>query len=212
MKKSEFKTWWESEGLNATWHKEREGIAEVAFQAGISQAATEAAKATGTAVYGCGLGCKCTATFKHGECNADHSELSFKVKNPVCQKCKGTGEQDSGGVYPWGEGINVPCDCEAARQPAPVVAVKTWQERAEDDRAHWSQIDARPYMEQEIRDLRAALAATAAPVLSDEQLDEIWEKLDGAEIIKSDAIINWDRALRRAYARKIIAATNPHKE
>lgn len=38
-----------------------------------------------------------------------------------CIKCKGTGEQDSGGVYPWGEGINIPCDCEAARQPAPAL-------------------------------------------------------------------------------------------
>lgn len=30
----------------------------------------------------------------------------------VCERCKGAGEEDSGGVYPWGEGINVPCQCQ----------------------------------------------------------------------------------------------------
>lgn len=30
-----------------------------------------------------------------------------------CLECKGTGLRDSGGVYPWGEGISVPCDCDA---------------------------------------------------------------------------------------------------
>lgn len=28
-----------------------------------------------------------------------------------CNKCKGTGRVDSGGVSPWGEEIQVPCEC-----------------------------------------------------------------------------------------------------
>lgn len=31
--------------------------------------------------------------------------------NQPCPKCGGSGEADSGGVHPWGEGINIPCDC-----------------------------------------------------------------------------------------------------
>lgn len=30
----------------------------------------------------------------------------------VCEKCKGTGSADSGGVHPWGEAILIPCDCQ----------------------------------------------------------------------------------------------------
>jgi len=33
-------------------------------------------------------------------------------RQPVCSKCNDTGEVDSGGVQPWGEGINVTCDCQ----------------------------------------------------------------------------------------------------
>jgi len=32
--------------------------------------------------------------------------------NYECQKCKGTGSADSGGVQPWGEQIFIPCDCQ----------------------------------------------------------------------------------------------------
>ena len=35
-----------------------------------------------------------------------------------CLDCKGTGMRDSGGVYPWGEGILVNCDCDKA-EPSP---------------------------------------------------------------------------------------------
>ncbi|WP_242633959.1 hypothetical protein [Atlantibacter hermannii] len=31
-----------------------------------------------------------------------------------CPKCGGTGMADSGGVQPWGEPIEIPCDCRAA--------------------------------------------------------------------------------------------------
>lgn len=33
--------------------------------------------------YGCGLGCICTATFQHDECNADHSTLRFRPVAPA---------------------------------------------------------------------------------------------------------------------------------
>jgi hypothetical protein len=39
----------------------------------------------------------------------------------VCHICKGTGEMDSGGTYPWGEGINIPCECTA-----PPAAQRQW--------------------------------------------------------------------------------------
>lgn len=29
----------------------------------------------------------------------------------LCPKCGGTGMADSGGVQPWGEPIEIPCDC-----------------------------------------------------------------------------------------------------
>lgn len=31
-----------------------------------------------------------------------------------CPECKGTGQRDSGGTYPWGEGIFLACDCDEA--------------------------------------------------------------------------------------------------
>lgn len=43
--------------------------------------------------------------------NAANAEQAILNTSEVCQKCGGTGEQDSGGVQPWGEGINIPCDC-----------------------------------------------------------------------------------------------------
>jgi hypothetical protein len=41
------------------------------------------------------------------------SQQSAQLVTPVCPKCQDTGEADSGGVQPWGEGISVPCDCQA---------------------------------------------------------------------------------------------------
>lgn len=38
-------------------------------------------------------------------------ELRALLDKPVCAKCNDTGEADSGGVHPWGEGINIQCDC-----------------------------------------------------------------------------------------------------
>jgi hypothetical protein len=42
--------------------------------------------------------------------------LAAPVQEPVCHICKGTGEMDHGGTYPWGEAINIPCECTT--QPA----------------------------------------------------------------------------------------------
>jgi hypothetical protein len=43
------------------------------------------------------------------------------MQEPVCQICGGMGEMDSGGTQPWGEAINIPCECTAppAAQPEP---------------------------------------------------------------------------------------------
>ena len=40
------------------------------------------------------------------------AEGSTCNESNACPKCNGTGEADSGGVQPWGEGINIPCDCK----------------------------------------------------------------------------------------------------
>ena len=39
---------------------------------------------------------------------------------PVCPKCQGTGLADSGGFQPWGEPIEVDCDCRAAMLKQPI--------------------------------------------------------------------------------------------
>lgn len=42
------------------------------------------------------------------------------VAVPICPKCGDTGMADSGGVQPWGEPIEIPCDCRFAPQPVAV--------------------------------------------------------------------------------------------
>jgi hypothetical protein len=36
-----------------------------------------------------------------------------------CGWCNGTGVVDSGGVEPWGAGIDIPCGCEDEPEPQP---------------------------------------------------------------------------------------------
>lgn len=43
---------------------------------------------------------------------AELTERGVRVK-PSCPECNDTGQRDTGGVYPWGESIFVPCDCDA---------------------------------------------------------------------------------------------------
>jgi hypothetical protein len=50
------------------------------------------------------------------------------VQELVCHICKGTGEMDSGGTYPWGEGINIPCECTA-----PPAAQRQWVGLTDDE-------------------------------------------------------------------------------
>ena len=33
--------------------------------------------------------------------------------DPDCEKCRGTGDAETGGFHPWGAPITVPCDCNA---------------------------------------------------------------------------------------------------
>lgn len=40
------------------------------------------------------------------------------VTQKNCQKCKGTGIADSGGVQPWGEPISIECDCATSQSTA----------------------------------------------------------------------------------------------
>lgn len=49
-------------------------------------------------------------------------EAALVQGEPVawCPECRGTGLRDSGGVHPWGEHIDVPCDCSNAPQAEPV--------------------------------------------------------------------------------------------
>jgi hypothetical protein len=50
------------------------------------------------------------------QCEALARELKAAKQEqgePVCHICKGTGEMDSGGTYPWGWAINIPCECTA---------------------------------------------------------------------------------------------------
>lgn len=41
-------------------------------------------------------------------------ELESAILNAchICPKCGGTGMADSGGVQPWGEPIEIECDCQ----------------------------------------------------------------------------------------------------
>ena len=46
-----------------------------------------------------------------------------------CPECSDTGERDSGGMYPWGESILLPCDCkdaEIGRQWRENSSLKKW--------------------------------------------------------------------------------------
>lgn len=56
-------------------------------------------------------------------------ELRAILEKTACIKCNDTGEADSGGVQPWGEGINIPCDCVLAanQQGKPVAWVNDQQ-------------------------------------------------------------------------------------
>lgn len=97
------------------------------------QAATEAAKATGTAGE--------PMTMSYVQNVPDHCDrITWR-----------------GAYYHLKEGA------EAARQPAPVVAVKTWQERMKESASEgWTTLS-ETHMKAEIADLRAALAARSQP-------------------------------------------------
>ncbi|MBU0792296.1 MAG: hypothetical protein KKC55_17815 [Gammaproteobacteria bacterium] len=49
---------------------------------------------------------------------AEYRAALFQQAEPECDRCKDTGEMDSGGVQPWGAAILVPCDCQAEPAPA----------------------------------------------------------------------------------------------
>ncbi len=159
------------------------------WQLGIAHA--EAAKATGTAgeLFGYGSSEKknCLLSKAQYDSCAPKNRTAYDIplyahSLPKCEGCKGYGviTHVSGQTPDNYQECNEECpECqgtgEAARQPAPVVAVKTWQERQQEHFAAemFSMKDDADFMELEIADLRAALAATAAPVLSDEQYKKL---------------------------------------
>ena len=96
-------------------------------------------------------------------------ELRALLDKPACVKCNDTGEVDSGREHPWGEGINITCECEPAAQPQS--EVERMREEAHQDgilRVHYgkqidtlrAQLAERDALLREMRDL-----ATAIPVL-----------------------------------------------
>lgn len=78
----------------------------------------------------CGEACACREYGFPAECYRKTSLLSASAEPsaPVCGKCAGTGEADSGGIQPWGEPIFIPCDC---REPGAPVEIDE-QTRLED--------------------------------------------------------------------------------
>lgn len=75
----------------------------------------------------------------------------------VCPKCSNTGLTDSGGTYPWGEGILVPCDCSL---PDPELT----------QLVHDLNIDGNHRLANVIQDLIAPLYAAPQPVAVPETL------------------------------------------
>lgn len=49
--------------------------------------------------------------------------LALRSSRCGCPKCGGSGMMDSGGVQPWGEHIDVPCDCRDAPEASPIAAL-----------------------------------------------------------------------------------------
>ena len=80
-----------------------------------------------------------------------------------------------------------------------------------DERATHFKLDAAD-KEQMKRSRKAALLSHAAampqetPALTDERIDQLWDELDGRSIIQGETSLNWNRALRRAFAHAIESA------
>lgn len=131
------------------------------------QAATEAAKATGT-----------TGELPEGWKIVPRKMIDEQAREIVYninRKYKGNPMSDylARAVWEWGIYASPNPPAEAARQPAPALSVKTWQERLKESASEgWTTLS-ETHMQAEIADLRTALAATAAPVLSDEQRERI---------------------------------------
>jgi len=57
-------------------------------------------------------------------------------------------------------------------------------------------------------------ATTVPPVgvPSDAKIEEIWHALDGKSIIAGESSLNWNKAIRIAFARALLATTNTGKD
>jgi hypothetical protein len=103
------------------------------------------------------------------------------VQEPVCHICKGTGEMDHGGTYPWGEAINIPCECTA-----PPAAQRQWVGLTDSKGVldfgdqHGTPEFARGALWAEAK-LREKNAAKPAVPLTDAQMVRLWINAKGDE-------------------------------
>ena len=93
------------------------------------------------------------------------ADLAAVQPAQVCPECSNTGLRDTGGVYPWGEGIFVACDHDEPQPDPRDEVIKGLVEAATDaaeaiDMAYGSDDDESPHRHS--AKLRAALAAAKA--------------------------------------------------
>lgn len=98
---------------------------------------------------------------------------SLEAEAVARPKCKGTGMADSGSVQPWGEPINVPCDCTAQPAPVSVPDLTALDKLAGEMLTHAMNCERRVAvaythcshrLAEEVRDLRTAMLQGAKPV------------------------------------------------
>lgn len=97
----------------------------------------------------------------------------------------------------WGPSYKHPVD--AAQQPA--TEVQQYDHGSHDERMAFLNSE---------RDRLATQHATVGAV-TDEQIDAIWEAIPGKSIIAGESQANWNRALRRAFARALLSQHNESK-
>lgn len=66
----------------------------------------------------------------------------------------------------------------------------------------------------DLRELIALAERTTSPVsqMTESQIDAVWDSLDGKAIIQGESQCNWNRALRREFARAILVAAAPQAQ
>ncbi|ABF63511.1 Chaperone clpB [Ruegeria sp. TM1040] len=106
-----------------------EQIKEEARNAALEEAAEVVARIKKPTIPPMFMGQTRAEAYDMGQHNACESKAelirtlkSEPAPHPDCPECSGSGMRDSGGVQPWGDHIDAPCDCENA--PAPRQSVQ----------------------------------------------------------------------------------------